>query len=82
MEYRRRTLNTAFDEENQMNENILRDYSIEEHTYYQYHGIISPWRIVCNGLWYSVISCGRYFNSLMYNSSDDDDESIYKYEYN
>jgi uncharacterized membrane protein YagU involved in acid resistance len=62
MEYRRRTLNTAFDEENVPPPTWLTDYSIEEHTYYQYEGVTFPWRIVCNGCYYSFVYC---INSML-----------------
>lgn len=66
MEYRRRTLNTAFDEENPSSEeNIVWNMSIEEHNQYQYEGQFHFWRVIGNGLYYSCVSCFRYFTELL-----------------
>lgn len=65
MEYRRRTLNTAFDEENPeipeiRLENGLWSMSIEEHNEYQYEGQFHFWRVIGRGLYSSFLSCFRY----------------------
>jgi hypothetical protein len=62
MEYRRRTLNTAIDEENpgRRLDNGLWEMSIEEHNEYQYQGEFHFWRMISRGLYYSFQSCFRY----------------------
>jgi hypothetical protein len=65
MEYRRRTLNTVFDEENPSSGENIRNMSIEEHNCYQYEGQFQFWRVIGNGLYYSCVSCFRYFTESL-----------------
>jgi hypothetical protein len=65
MEYRRRTLNAAFDEENPeiRLENGLWNMSIEEYNKYQYEGEFHFWRVIGRGIYSSFLSCLRYLSN-------------------
>jgi hypothetical protein len=71
MEYRKRTLNTAFDEENPENVSLQEHHSpttlwtmsIEEHNKYQYTDSFPFWRVIGKGLYYSILSCCRYLTN-------------------